>query len=137
MRVSYGEMSAALRWVSIPASHTAHQPVPISFTHRKPPNPAKILPRSCKKTPQKNPRMPPKNPAKRTLPKPVRPPQHKGRPDTPHLTPPPCAERLRDTERYAIFSSRPLPPRGSVGFLFVLCLFSVSVVPFSRLYPLA
>lgn len=53
MRVSYGEMSAALRWVSIPASHTAHQPVPISFTHRKPPNPAKILPRSCKKTPQK------------------------------------------------------------------------------------
>lgn len=136
MRVSYGEMSAALRWVSIPASHTAHQPVPISFTHRKPPNPAKILPRSCKKTPQKPTNAPQKSRKKNpTETRPPSPAQRTPRYPPPH--PPPCAERLRDTERYAIFSSRPLPPRGSVGFLFVLCLFSVSVVPFSRLYPLA
>lgn len=136
MRVSYGEMSAALRWVSIPASHTAHQPVPISFTHRKPPNPAKILPRSCKKTPQKPTNAPQKSRKKNpTETRPPSPAQRTPRHPPPH--PPPCAERLRDTERYAIFSSRPLPPRGSVGFLFVLCLFSVSVVPFSRLYPLA
>lgn len=129
MRVSYGEMSSALRWVSIPASHTAHQPVPISFTHRKPPNPAKILPRSCKKNPQKPTNAPQKSRKKNpTETRPPSPAQRTPRYPPPH--PPPRARRdfgIRKDMQYS------LPDRFPRVALWDFCLFCVcSPCPWCR-----
>lgn len=119
MKVGYCEMSAALRWVSNPGiSRNASNPSRYPSSAQS----SKILQKSCqkkKKIPQKKPlktkqkRQKPRNPPpplkkipqKRTLPKPVRPPQHKGRPSTPPPSTPPRARRdfgIRKDMQYSL-----------------------------------
>lgn len=109
MRVSYGEMSEMLCWISIPPSQKNKS---IRFVILHPPRGTFTHPpRSEKKKKKKKPTVLPNTKA-----------------ETPAATP---RENAEENENICnILFQIALKKGGSVGFLFVLCLFSVDVVSF-------